>query len=295
MAAGFVSGELITAIAMTEPAAGSDLQADQAPRPRREGDDWITQRVQDLHHQRHPLRPVIVAAQDRPRGRPPRDEPARRRGGMRRLRARSQPGQVGHHSQDTAELFFADVRVPGANLLGEEGRGFHYLMRNLPQERLAIAVPAVARHGARARADPGLRQERKAFGQPIGTFQASRFALAEMKTKTRAHADLRRPVHPRAQRRRAHRRRGRRGQVRGPPTCSGEVVDRCVQLHGGYGYMNEYEVTRLWRDARVQRIYGGTNEIMKEIVGRGAGLLTTGRSSDAVLDRHRPVPALVHP
>ena len=171
------------------------------------------------------------------------------------------------HAQDTAELFFADVRVPAANLLGEEGRGFHYLVSNLARERLSIAVSAVSAAEAALGWTLEYGRERSAFGKPINSFQASRFALAEMKTEVelgtvfvdRCVEEL------------------NAGELSAEDAAmakwwctemQGRVLDRCVQLHGGYGYMTEYPVARAWADARVTRIYGGTTEIMKEIIGR---------------------------
>jgi alkylation response protein AidB-like acyl-CoA dehydrogenase len=179
--------------------------------------------------------------------------------------------KLGTHSQDTAELFFDEVEVPAENLLGEEGQGFSYLMRNLAQERLAIAITATA--GARGALRRTLEyvMERKAFGRPVGTFQNSRFKLAACHGElqvTQAHIDAALAAH-----------------VAGTLTpedaaiakwwateSQGRIVDACLQLHGGYGYMLEYPISRAFVDARVNRIYGGSNEIMLEIVGRSLGL-----------------------
>ena len=179
--------------------------------------------------------------------------------------------KIGQHAQDTAELSFSEVRVPVANLLGEEGEGFRYLVSNLPQERLSISVSAVAAAEAALGWTLDYVRERRAFGQPIGSFQSSRFALAELRTETeigRAFVD--RCVEALCA-----------GELSAEDAAmakwwctdlQGRVVDRCVQLHGGYGYMLEYPIARAFVDARVTRIYGGTNEIMKEIVGRSMGL-----------------------
>jgi alkylation response protein AidB-like acyl-CoA dehydrogenase len=179
--------------------------------------------------------------------------------------------KVGMHAQDTAELFFTDVPVPEENRLGDEGKGFSYLVANLAQERLSIALAGVA--AAQAALDWTLEyvKERQAFGQPVGSFQNSRFALAEMKTEIelatvfcdRAVVAL------------------NSGELSAEDAAmakwwctelQGRVVDRCVQLHGGYGYMTEYPIARAFADARITRIYGGTTEIMKEIVGRSLGV-----------------------
>jgi alkylation response protein AidB-like acyl-CoA dehydrogenase len=179
--------------------------------------------------------------------------------------------KVGMHAQDTAELFFTDVRVPVANRLGDEGAGFPYLVTNLPQERLSIAATGVA--AARAAFDQTLAyvKERQAFGQPVGSFQNSRFRMAEMATEIEiAQSFIDRCV-----------RALNAGELTADEAAmakwwctelQGRVVDACVQLHGGYGYMTEYPVARAYADARITRIYGGTTEIMKEIIGRSLGL-----------------------
>jgi alkylation response protein AidB-like acyl-CoA dehydrogenase len=175
------------------------------------------------------------------------------------------------HSQDTAELFFEDMFVPSENLLGEEGRGFYQLTSNLPRERLSIAVAAVASAQATLAWTLEYVRTRKAFGKPIGSFQNSRFVLAELHadvTLAQTFVDL-------------CTERLDSGELTPQDAAiakwwstelQGRVVDRCLQLHGGYGYMTEYPVARAFMDARVSRIYGGTTEIMKEIVARGLGL-----------------------
>ena len=179
--------------------------------------------------------------------------------------------KLGMHAQDTSELFFSDVEVPTANLLGEDGGGFIALMQNLPRERVTIGVTALA-IAEQALADTlDYCQERSAFGQPIGTFQHSRFALAEMATEiavAREFTDRAIAEHC------AGRLTGEEAAMVkwwNTELCN-RVTDRCVQLHGGYGYMREYAVGRAWADSRVQSIFGGTTEIMKEIIGRGLGM-----------------------
>jgi alkylation response protein AidB-like acyl-CoA dehydrogenase len=179
--------------------------------------------------------------------------------------------KIGQHAQDTAELSFAELRVPVENLLGQEGEGFRYLVSNLPQERLSIAASAVAAAEAALGWTLAYARERQAFGQPIGTFQSSRFTLAEVRTETEiARAYVDRCVQAL-----------NAGEMTGEDAAmakwwctelQGRVVDRCLQLHGGYGCMLEYPIARAFTDARVTRIYGGTNEIMKEIVGRSMGM-----------------------
>jgi len=175
--------------------------------------------------------------------------------------------KVGMKAQDTSELFFNDVKVPKANLLGKEGMGFVYLMTELPQERLGIAVNGIAMAEGAFRLTLDYVKERKAFGKRIADFQNTQFKLAELHTKVemgRAYVDRCLELH-------LHKKLD-------APTASAakyiitdlqcEVLDECVQLFGGYGYMWEYPVARMWADARVQRIYGGTNEIMKLVVSR---------------------------
>jgi alkylation response protein AidB-like acyl-CoA dehydrogenase len=179
--------------------------------------------------------------------------------------------KLGQHAQDTAELSFTDVRVPVANLLGEEGKGFTQLVTNLPQERLSIAVAGVSASRAALGWTLDYVKERKAFGSPIGSFQNSRFVLAELDTEIDIAEhyvdDCIRALNA-----------GELTAVDASKAkywCTelqGRVVDKCLQLHGGYGYMNEYPIAKAYADARITRIYGGTTEIMKEVIGRGLGL-----------------------
>jgi alkylation response protein AidB-like acyl-CoA dehydrogenase len=266
---GFASGEIITAIAMTEPGAGSDLQG-VATTARREGDHYIVNGSKTFITNGILSDLVIVVAKT--------DPSAGHKGmsllvverGMAGFERGRNLDKAGMKSQDTAELFFNDVRVPASNLIGEEGRGFYHLMMSLPQERLSIAVAAVAGAERALALTTAYCKDRKAFGNTIGSFQNTRFALAEMQTELRvartyvdqcilALNDGKLSADEAA------------GAKYWTTDLQGKVVDQCVQLHGGYGFMTEYEVSRLWRDARVQRIYGGTNEIMKEIVGRSMG------------------------
>jgi alkylation response protein AidB-like acyl-CoA dehydrogenase len=178
--------------------------------------------------------------------------------------------KIGMHAQDTAELIFEDVRVPAANLLGNEGEGFFMLVNNLPRERLSLSAGAVAHAQAAFDWTVTYCKDREAFGQPIGSFQNSKFKLAEMKTELDiARVFIDRQVEAYLE-----------GELTADDAAEAKwwctdlqnrVADTCLQLHGGYGYMEEYPIARAWRDARVQKIYGGTNEIMKEIVGRSLG------------------------
>ncbi|CAM4226038.1 acyl-CoA dehydrogenase family protein [Nocardia ninae] len=267
---GFCSGEIITAIAMTEPGTGSDLQGIKT-RAVRDGDDWVLNGAKTFITNGINADIVIVVAQTDPEKGAmgfsllvvERDMPGFERG--RNL------DKLGLKAQDTAELSFTDVRVPAANLLGQEGAGFIHLMQNLPQERLSIAVMAAAAMEACLDMTIQYVRDRKAFGKPIGTFQNTRFVLAELATKTTAVRvlvdrfieDL------------------NNGKLSVEDAAMAkwwsteeqvELIDRCLQLHGGYGYMKEYPIAKAYMDARVQTIYGGTTEIMKEIIGRSLKL-----------------------
>jgi alkylation response protein AidB-like acyl-CoA dehydrogenase len=268
---GYCSGELITAIAMTEPGAGSDLQGIRTTAVRDAGGDYILNGQKTFITNGQMADLVIVVART--------DPGAGHRGISLLVVERGMPGfergrnldKIGLHAQDTSELFFTDVRVPAANLLGEEGGGFVALMSNLPRERVTIGVTALA-VAEQAFADTlGYVKERTAFGQPIGSFQHSKFLLAELATEiavARAFTDKAIMAHNADQLT-----TGEASMVKWWNTelCN-RVTDRCVQLYGGYGYMREYPVARAWADSRVQTIFGGTTEIQKEIIGRGLGL-----------------------
>jgi alkylation response protein AidB-like acyl-CoA dehydrogenase len=269
---GIVSGELITAIAMTEPGAGSDLSGMRTS-ARPDGEDYLVNGSKTFITNGINADLVVTAVKTAPAG-------ADRRGGMSLLvLERGMAGfergrnldKLGLHSQDTAELSFSDVRVPGANLLGAEGEGFAQLVKKLPQERMSIAVSAVAE--CRAAFENTLRyvKDRKAFGTTIGSFQNTKFVLAEIATEIDvAQAFVDRCVE-----------RLNDGELDGADAAKakwwstelqGRVTDRCLQLHGGYGYMTEYAVSRAYADARVTRIYGGSTEIMKSVVSKSLGL-----------------------
>jgi alkylation response protein AidB-like acyl-CoA dehydrogenase len=184
--------------------------------------------------------------------------------------------KIGLRAQDTAELFFHDVDVPEQNVLGVPGEGFAYLMENLPQERLSIAVAAVAGSEAVLELTLAYARERKAFGQSIGSFQHNRFTLAELATEvTVARAFVDRCIEEHLE--------GRLSAVEAAMAKwwtteqHKTLVDRCLQLFGGYGYMTEYPIARRYLDARVQTLYGGTTEIMKEIIGRSLNLGVASR------------------
>jgi alkylation response protein AidB-like acyl-CoA dehydrogenase len=267
---GIVSGELITAIAMTEPGIGSDL-ASMSTRAKREDGHYVVDGSKTFITNGINADLVITAVKT--------DPTERHRGISLLILERGMDGfergrnleKIGQHSQDTAELSFAGVHVPVENLLGEEGEGFRYLVSNLPQERLSIAASAVA--AAEAALDWTLEyvRERQAFGQSIGSFQATRFTLAEV----RGEVDVARAYIDRCTQALDAGELTPEDAATAKWWCTdlqGRAIDRCLQLFGGYGYMSEYPIARAYADARVTRIYGGANEIMKEIVGRSLGL-----------------------
>jgi alkylation response protein AidB-like acyl-CoA dehydrogenase len=267
---GICSGELITAIAMTEPAIGSDL-ASMATTAIRDGDHYVVNGSKTFITNGINADLVVTAVKTDPK--------ERHRGMSLLVLERGMEGfergrnleKIGLHAQDTAELFFTDVRVPVENRLGEEGTGFVQLVRNLPQERLNIAMHAVAAARAALEWTLAYVQERTAFGQPIGSFQNSRFQVATLATEVEVgQAFVDKCVLAR-----------NAGELTAEEAAmakwwctdlQGRAVDIGVQLHGGYGYMEEYPIARAYTDARVTRIYGGTNEIMKEIIGKSMGL-----------------------
>ena len=266
---GIARGDTVTAIAMTEPGTGSDLAALRTTARRDEHDHYVLDGTKTFITNGINADLVIVAART---GAGPRGITLLvvERGMEGFTRGRNLD-KVGLHAQDTAELFFEGVRVPVANRLGEEGAGFGLLMRNLAQERLGIAVASLASARTAFAHTLGYVREREAFGRPIGSFQHSRFAMAELHAEIEvAGAFLDDCI--------AEHVEGRLAAERAAlakwwcTEAQGRVLDRCVQLHGGYGYMTEYPVARAWADGRVSRIYGGTTEIMKEIVGRSLGL-----------------------
>ena len=266
---GIASGELITAVAMTEPGIGSDL-ASMTTTAIRDGDTYVLNGSKTFITNGINADLVIVAAKTDPGQRHKGISLMVVERGMEGFERGRNLDKVGMHAQDTAELFFTDVRVPVENRLDEEGSGFLLLVKNLPQERLSIALAAVAH--ARAMLDWTVEyaSERQAFGQPIGSFQNSRFKLAEMLTElTIAETFVDRCV---AALNEQELSAEEAAMAKWWTTeLQKRVADACVQLHGGYGYMNEYPIARAWADARVTSIYGGTTEIMKEIIGRSMG------------------------
>jgi alkylation response protein AidB-like acyl-CoA dehydrogenase len=266
---GLANGELMTAIAMTEPGTGSDLSG-IATNARLVGDTYVVNGSKTFITNGINADLVIIVARTS-------DDPHAGltllvvEDGMDGFERGRNLEKMGLHAQDTAELFFNDVAIPVSNRLGEEGMGFFQLVANLPQERLSIAVGAVA--GAEAALDLTVEyaKQRTAFGRPVGRFQYNRFQLAEARTEVdigRVFVDRLIEEHV----------AGRLSieQAAEAKWWTTEmlrrVVDLGVQIHGGYGYMTEYPIARAYLDARVQTIYGGTTEIMKEIIGRGMGL-----------------------
>lgn len=262
----FVSGETITAIAMSEPAAGSDLQG-MKTHAKRDGDDFVINGQKIFISNGQLADFVIVACKT--------DPEARGRGISQIIVERGAPGfergknldKVGYHAQDTSELFFADCRVPIGNLLGKEGNGFIQMVSQLPQERLVVALRSAAIIESALDWTTRYVNEREAFGRTLANFQNTRFKLAEIKTKaavTRSFIDACLALHVSegldandAAMAKLH-----------STEVMCEVLDDCVQLHGGYGYMREFPIARAWVDNRMARIAGGSSEIMKEIIGR---------------------------
>ena len=271
---GFITGEIIGAIAMSEPGTGSDLASIRTSAVRHgssEDADWILNGAKTFISSGINCDLVIVVART--------DPDAGHRGFSLLVVERGMDGfsrgrkldKMGQHAQDTAELHFDNVRVPAANLLGQQNRGFYHLMHNLPSERLSIAIRAVAAARETWRHTLQYAKDRKAFGQPIGSFQHNRFVLAELDTEL----DIAEQFIDRCL----------RAVVDGELTAveaakakwwctelAKKTVDSCLQLYGGYGYMSEYRISTEFVDTRVATIYGGTTEIMKDIVGRSLGL-----------------------
>jgi len=261
-----VTGELITAIAITEPNTGSDMAGIRTSATKH-GDTWVVNGAKTFISNGINSDLVLTVVRT--------DPDAGHRGfsllvierGMKGFERGRNLDKLGMHAQDTAELFFNDVEVPEENLLGEEGMGFVYLMTNLAQERLGIAVGAIAVADAAVKWTLDYTKERKAFGQSISQFQNSKFLLAELATEVQiaqVYVDRCVELHCEAK-------LSAEQAAAAKFWCTelqNKVVDRCLQLHGGYGYMREYPIARAWADSRIQTIYGGTTEIMKEIVGR---------------------------
>jgi alkylation response protein AidB-like acyl-CoA dehydrogenase len=264
------SGEKICAIAMTEPGGGSDLAALKTSAVR-DGDGWVINGSKTFITNGYQADLIIVAT---------RTDPSKGAKGITLFMIEEgMPGftrgrkldKVGQEESDTAELFFTDVRVPDENRLGPEGMGFIAMMQRLPQERVGAACSNVAHAKQILLETIEYTKERKAFGQPIGSFQHNKFKIAELVTAIEvAEAYVDDCIEAHAE--------GRLSAIDAAKAkwwsaqVQNDVLDECVQLHGGYGFMNEYRVARAWRDARVTKIWAGSNEIMKELIGRDLGL-----------------------
>lgn len=261
-----VTGEIITAIAMTEPAAGSDLQGIKAT-ARKDGDDYVINGSKTYITNGQNADLILVVAKT--------DVAAGSKGMSIILVESDTPGfkrgrkldKIGMRSADTSEMFFEDVRVPQSNCLGQEGKGFAYLMSQLPQERLSIAIASQAAAQRAFDEAVNFTKDRRAFGQPVFNFQNTKFTLASLKAELQVgwgHIDWALGRHLRRELTTAEASAAKVWHTE----LQGRVCDAALQLHGGAGYMNEYLIARLWRDARVSRIFGGTNEIMREVIGR---------------------------
>lgn len=266
----FCTGELVAAIAMTEPSGGSDLAALKTTAVR-DGDDWLITGSKTFITNGNSADLVIVAA---------RTDPARKAKGITLFGVESGTAgfsrgrkldKVGQPESDTAELHFDNVRVPSANVIGELNHGFIHMMQLLPQERLSASVANTAH--ARHVLEETLQytKDRQAFGKSIGQFQHNKFLLAELFTKlevTQAFVDQCVDAHTRRELSAIDAAKAKYWTSE----VQNEILDHCVQLHGGYGFMREYRAARAWMDARVTRIWAGSNEIMKELIGRDLGL-----------------------
>ena len=263
-----VSGELVGALAMTEPSTGSDVQRIKT-KAIRDGNAYkLSGQKTFITNGQHANLIIVAAKTDPKEGSKGVSLVVVETDGAQGFQRGRNLDKIGLHAADTSELFFDNVEIPPENILGQdEGQGFYQMMQQLPQERLIIGCGAVgAMEGAVARTIQYCK-EREAFGGPLTQFQNTRFQLAEVKTKTAvSHAFLDECITEHL-----------RGELSVDKAAmqkywltdtQGEVLDVCLQLHGGYGFMQEYAVGEMWADARVQRIYGGTNEIMKELIAR---------------------------
>jgi alkylation response protein AidB-like acyl-CoA dehydrogenase len=266
---GIASGRYITAIGMTEPAAGSDL-AGVRTTARKDGNRYILNGAKTFITNGINSDLVIVVAKTDPEKRHKGISLFVVEEGMEGFERGKNLDKIGLKAQDTAELFFRDVKVPAENMLGEEGQGFYYLMHNLPQERLSIAVGAVASCEGVLAITTQYCKDRQAFGKPIGSFQNSRFKLAEMLTETTVARSFIDQCILELNEGKLTAEKAAMAKY-WTTDLQGKIVDQCLQLHGGYGFINEYDVARFYKDARISRIYGGTNEIMKEIIGKSMG------------------------
>ena len=267
---GFCTGELVTAIGMTEPSGGSDLAALKTAAVK-DGDGWVINGSKTFITNGYSADLVVVAARTTPGSGAKGITLFGVESGMDGFTRGRKLDKVGQTESDTAELFFDNVRVPDANIIGELNMGFIHMMERLPQERLGAGVSNLAHAAAILEETLAYIKERKAFGQAIGSFQYNKFLAAELVTKMEvSQAFIDQCVMA-----------FNDGSLTAVDAAKAkwwsaeiqnDVLDACVQLYGGYGYMNEYPVARAWRDARVTKIWAGSNEIMKELIGRDLGL-----------------------
>ncbi|NYD43732.1 acyl-CoA dehydrogenase family protein [Nocardioides panaciterrulae] len=267
---GVASGEILAAIGMTEPSGGSDLAALKTTAVR-DGDGWVLNGSKTFITNGYSADLVVVAA---------RTSPEKKARGITLFGVETKAegfsrgrklDKVGQDESDTAELFFENLRVSDDDIVGELDNGFIHMMQNLPQERLGCAISNLAHAKQILLETLDYVKERKAFGAPVGSFQHNKFLLAELVTQvdvTQAYVDECVVAHAAGELTPIDAAKAKwwTSQVQN------EVLDHCVQLHGGYGFMNEYRVARAWRDARVSKIWAGSNEIMKELIGRDLGL-----------------------
>ncbi|MER6617715.1 acyl-CoA dehydrogenase family protein [Streptomyces xantholiticus] len=267
---GFCSGEIVTAIGMTEPGGGSDLAALRTTAVR-DGDTWVLNGSKTFITNGYSADLVVVAARTSPEKKAHGITLFGVESGMERFTRGRKLDKVGQTESDTAELFFDNVRVPHAHVIGEVDQGFAHMMERLPQERLGAAVSNLA-HAAQILTETiEYTKQRKAFGQAIGSFQYNKFLLAELVTQlevAQAFVDQAVMAHNEGELTAVDAAKAKWWSAQ----VQNDVLDACVQLHGGYGFMNEYRVARAWRDARVTKIWAGSNEIMKELIGRDLGL-----------------------
>jgi alkylation response protein AidB-like acyl-CoA dehydrogenase len=267
---GLSSGELVTTIAMTEPSGGSDLAALRTSAVR-SGDSWVLNGSKTFITNGYTADLIIVAARTSPEKKAKGITLFALENGTPGFERGRKLDKVGQPEANTAELFFQDVQIPHANVIGEVDRGFIQMMEQLPQERISAAIGNLAQAKAIVEETLVYAKDREAFGQPIGKFQHNKFLLADLFTQidvSQAYVDACVVAHT-------------EGELTAVDAAKvkmwtsdiqNSVLDHCVQLHGGYGFMREYRVAQAWMDARVTRIWGGTNEIMKEIIGRDLGL-----------------------
>lgn len=267
---GLAAGQLVAAMGMTEPSGGTDLAALRTTAVP-DGGSWIINGSKTFITNGYGADVVVVAARTSPEKGPRGISLFVLEAGMEGFERGRKLAKIGQPESDTAELFFTDCVVPGANLLGEVDAGFGYMMQRLPQERLGCAISSIAHAKQTLTETLDYAKQRQAFGKPIGSFQHLKFVLAEQATKidvTQGYLD-----------------QCVLAKNEGTLTAidaakakwwssqiQGEVIDACLQIFGGYGYMSEYRVGRAWCDARVTKIWAGSNEIMKELIGRDLGL-----------------------